>query len=693
MMFAKKWGAFAKTAQLSSAVSLFLAVIFQTAPAVPVQSLALPALQAGSINPPILLIVNSAADNKFGAYLGEILRAEGLNAFDQVELNDLTDAQLAKYDLAILAQTPLSSAQAMSLTTYVQNGGALLAMRPDPQIADIFGLGANAGVLSNGYLQIQPEAMYAGSMPGSGLISATLQIHGDADQYTTTVDSVTLAQLYSTTITSTIYPAVVAGNSGSGQAVAFTYDLASNVAYTRQGNPANANLYVDGDYYTRTVNLFQAIGSEAQWVDQDKIPIPQADEQQRLFARVVQQLIGRHHPLPQFWYFPETAKTMQIMTSDAHQNSIADYNDLIGDVTAHQGRVTVYLSDMDLLNGNSWDWPSDADLHTWQMQGHTFGIHPWRSDGSTMAAGFISVTNWFTSTYTVLPSLTTRIHRLEWQDWTGAADVESANNIAMDTSFYNWGKWLQNPDGTWSHGYMTGSGLPMKFVRSDGTLTSVYQQLTEMADDQLLPVQGGFEGLTGAQAVALSQSLIDASLAGNYSALLDNHHIDNYSTAPELSMWLTGVIDYAHSKGVPVWNADQWLSFTKTRHDANFQNIAWNSVSQTLSFDIVMSTTAGFTPTTILPLSYGGVPLYSVKVDGGKYGFITQTVKSTDVAFVSIAAGNHDVTAIYCTCTTAVSLFTFTARSDGITWWPIGLVVPLLAVIFAWHWRRFKRQA
>ena len=37
-------------------------------------------------NPPILLIVNSAAPNKFGAYLGEILRAEGLNAFDQVAL-------------------------------------------------------------------------------------------------------------------------------------------------------------------------------------------------------------------------------------------------------------------------------------------------------------------------------------------------------------------------------------------------------------------------------------------------------------------------------------------------------------------------------------------------------------------------------------------------------------------------------
>ena len=130
-----------------------------------------------------------------------------------------------------------------------------------------------------------------------------------------------LAQLYSNATTSTSYPAVVAANSGSGQAVAFTYDLASNVAYTRQGNPANANLDVDGDCYVRTVDLFQTAGGGAPWIDRDKIPIPQADEQQRLFARLVQQLVGRNRPLPQLWYFPGTAKTMLILTSDAHWNT------------------------------------------------------------------------------------------------------------------------------------------------------------------------------------------------------------------------------------------------------------------------------------------------------------------------------------------------------------------------------------
>ena len=318
--------------------------------------------RAGSANAPILLIVNSSATNKFGPYLGEILRAEGLNAFDQVELSSVTATQLAQYDLAILAQTPLTSAQASMFNTYVSGGGALLAMRPDSQINSLFGLNASAGTLNNGYLQIQNNAIFNNATPGYGLTSATLQIHGTADQYTTAAGAVMLAQLYTDATTTTSYPAVVASNSGSGQAVAFTYDLASNVAYTRQGNPANANLDVDGDYITRTVDLFETIGGGAPWIDRNKIPIPQADEQQRLFARLATQMVSRNRPLPQLWYFPGTAKTMLILTSDAHWNSITDYTNLVADTYNHQGRITVYLSDRLVVGGNTWDWPSDSNL-------------------------------------------------------------------------------------------------------------------------------------------------------------------------------------------------------------------------------------------------------------------------------------------------------------------------------------------
>jgi VCBS repeat-containing protein len=626
--------------------------------------------QAASTNAPILLIVNSSATNKFGPYLGEILRAEGLNAFDQVELSSLTAAQLAQYDVAILAQTSLNSTQASMFSTYVSGGGALLAMRPDTQINSLFGLNAGAGTRTNGYLQIQTSAVFNNATPGYGLNSATLQIHGDTDQYTLLPGAVMLAQLYSTATTSTPYAAVVGANSGNGQAVAFTYDLPSNVAYTRQGNPANADVDVDGDNYIRTVDLFQTIGNpNAPWVDRDKIPVPQADEQQRLFARLVTQLVGRNRPMPQLWYFPGTAKTMLILTSDSHWDTAGQYNNLITDVNNHQGKITVYLSNRAMLGAPTADWPSDTDLHTWVAQGDTFGLHPYRNPDSTLAAGFDATDSWFYTDYTVPRSNTVRIHRIEWQGWTDPADIEAAHHISMDFSFYRWGPWLQKPDGTWPHGYITGSGLPMKFVRTDGTLTSVYQQLTEMADDQLFTDQGGYEGLTGAQAVAISQSAIDASLAGNYSALTDIHHVDNYgdSNYPELATWLTGNIDYARSKGVPVWNADQWLSFTQTRHDANFSNIAWNAGSGVLSFTLTMTATPGITPTTILPLSYANKPLAAVTLDGVTYPFTLQTIKSTSVAFVSLPAGNHSVTATYAAGTPTVTSVSPTSNATNVS--------------------------
>jgi hypothetical protein len=265
----------------------------------------------------------------------------------------------------------------------------------------------------------------------------------------------------------------------------------------------------------------------------------------------------------------------------------------------------------------------------------------------------------------------------------------------MDFSFYHWGPWLQKPDGTWPHGYITGSGLPMKFVRPDGTLTSVYQQLTELADDHLFTDQGGNEGLTGAQAVALSQSLIDASLAGNYSALTDNHHTDNYGDAnyPELPIWLTGDIDYARSKGVPVWNADQWLKFTQVRHDANLNSITWNAVNKVLSYTTAMTATPGLTLTTILPAKYAGNSISAVTLDGSVYTFTLQTIKSTNVAFVSMPAGNHLVTATYAG-PTAISLHTFTASGETTLGEPMkpALIALLLALMLMtaaiWQWRR-----
>lgn len=103
-----------------------------------------------------------------------------------------------------------------------------------------------------------------------------------------------------------------------GQAVAFTYDLARSVVYTRQGNPAWAGQERDGTAPIRSDDLFfgNAAGdAQPDWVDLNKVAIPQADEQQRLLANIISTVNDDRKPLPRFWYFPRNEKAVVVMTA------------------------------------------------------------------------------------------------------------------------------------------------------------------------------------------------------------------------------------------------------------------------------------------------------------------------------------------------------------------------------------------
>src|SRR5205807_6324678 len=114
---------------------------------------------------------------------------------------------------------------------------------------------------------------------------------GTADDYQLSGAS-TLASLYSDANTATTFPAVTLHDVGSsgGQAVCFAYDLARSVVYTRQGNPAWSGQERDGQTPIRSDDLFfgAAAGDpQPDWVDFNKIAIPQADEQQRVLANLI----------------------------------------------------------------------------------------------------------------------------------------------------------------------------------------------------------------------------------------------------------------------------------------------------------------------------------------------------------------------------------------------------------------------
>ena len=114
---------------------------------------------------PILVITSSS--NLFSQYFAEILRTEGLNEFSLSDIATVTAGILSGYDIVILGDMALTTDQVSMLTTWVTDGGHLIAMRPDKQLAGLLGLTDGVTTLSNGYLLIDTSEKSRGRNRGS----------------------------------------------------------------------------------------------------------------------------------------------------------------------------------------------------------------------------------------------------------------------------------------------------------------------------------------------------------------------------------------------------------------------------------------------------------------------------------------------------------------------------------------------
>src|SRR4051812_42758229 len=157
---------------------------------------------------PVLVVTNSA--DPFSRYLAEILQDEGLNAFDVVDLSALSQAQLNSHQVVVLAQTPVNDAQVAQLSSWVQAGGDLVALRPDAKLGPLLGLGGDAGDLAEGYIKIDTS-----SAPGAGITGDTMQFHGTADRHALAAGTRAVATLYANSTAATADPAVTLRSVGT----------------------------------------------------------------------------------------------------------------------------------------------------------------------------------------------------------------------------------------------------------------------------------------------------------------------------------------------------------------------------------------------------------------------------------------------------------------------------------------------
>ncbi len=428
-------GSKAKTLKLFVVAMALLCIVFGVTPKA--RAAGDPAQGPGG---PVLVVTAGAPG--FGTYYAEILRTEGLNAFAVADIAAVDAAMLAAYDVVLLAKMPLAADKAALLSSWVNAGGNLIAMAPDPQLAGLLGISPLGSTLSNGYLLVDTS-----TAPGNGIVGQTIQFHGTADLYTALPGTSRVATLFSSANAPTASPAVTLRTAGNGKAAAFAYDLAESIVHTRQGNPAWAAQERDGFAPIRSDDKFYGnkLGDvQPDWVDLDKVAIPQADEQQRLLANLILHMNGGKKPLPRFWYFPNGKKAVVIMTGDDHGN-----NGTFGRFEQFKALSPAGCSvaNWECVRGTSYMFPStpitDAQVASFVADGFEVGIHINTSCGdftrSTLQEFYDAQVPQFQAAFpSAGPLRTQRHHCIAWSDWSSGAEAQLSKGMRLDTSYYYW---------------------------------------------------------------------------------------------------------------------------------------------------------------------------------------------------------------------------------------------------------------
>ena len=605
---------------------------------------------------PILII--SKSSNLYTRYYSEILRTEGFNEFDLIDISQITSQILAKYDVVILGEMPLTPLQVLTFTDWVNNGGNLIAMRPDKQLQDLLGLADTSSTLSEGYLSINVS-----TIPGAGITGQTLQFHSIADQYSLN-GATALASLYSNATTTTQFPAVTLQSVGinGGQAAAFTFDLARSIIYTHQGNPAWQIDHVNPlQAYGTALDLFY--DSSTPWVDFNRISIPQADEQQRFFANLILYMNSDKKPLPRFWYFPKGKKAVIVLTGDDHNTRSLRSGDTIQFFSRHESQSPIgcSIADWECVRSSSYLSPEDLSLFTltdveaanYTAKGFEVGLHPdaglasggvwcgtWPSD---MAIQYSNQLDSFMSYYASIPVQgSERSHCYSWFGYTGGStwngyggkpEIEANLGIRFDTNItYNPSDWaIVNP------GYQMGSAMMMRFAQIDigGTMTAyldIYNAGTQITDDNG----------QGASAIrTIVDSYLDAAngALGFYGGFVVNMHSDNYYG------WSYDgsdqVVASAQTHGVPIVSGRQMSDWLDARNSSSFGSIIWDGTS--LGFTIAVDPHARNLQA-MLPTKLGHGVLNRITQNGIPISYTIQTIKGIEYAFFSATTGPYTAT-------------------------------------------------
>jgi hypothetical protein len=575
---------------------------------------------------PILVITTT--ENKFTQYYQEILRAEGINSFNVLDITQVTDSVLFQYDVVILGEMQLTLTQAQMFNSWVVfGGGNLIAMRPDKKLAGLLGLSDAASVRSDAYLQVDTARE-----PGAGIVNQTIQYHGPADLYTL-VGATQVAALYSSPTQSTSNPAVTHRKlpnlepAVGGEAAAFTFDLARSIVYSRQGNPAWEGQDRDGESPIRPNDLFFGGNSAPDFVNLDNVEIPQADELQRLFVNMILHMSSPFRPVLRFWYLPSMKKAVILMAGDDHGTPNSTQTTF--DMLINESPQPCSVADWSCYRATGWLYTSsgltNAQALAYHNQGFDLGAHVTTNCGNwtpqTLEDFFALDLASFAAKYTSLPAQkTNRTHCTPWSDWATHPKVEFNHGVRLDMNYYYFpGRWIQNRPG-----FMTGSGFPMRYADLDGSIIDVYQAATHLVNENGVTYPDGINSM-------LDKALGPEGYYGVFGARYD--YTDNFATQ---------LLTSARARNVSLISAQQLLTWLEGRNSSSFSETSGGFVNDS-GRHLVFSISVGAGADNLyamIPNQAFDRQVSSITINGSPVTFTAETIKGRSYAVFPAKTGN-----------------------------------------------------
>ncbi|WP_185996142.1 Ig-like domain-containing protein [Nocardioides campestrisoli] len=507
---------------------------------------------------PILLVLDP--DDRYDDFLAEILRAEGYPSFTTVELPDLEASALAEHQVALVSGDPGPRASA-ALGRWVAGGGDAVLFTPGGDLARLAGLGPGTSAVRHGALEVD-SGLGAGDQP----VGVPLRLHARASGEVASDDVEVVGRVGSV-------PGVTVREVGpaGGTVAAFTFDLARSVVLTRQGNPAWVGEERDGIAPIRSNDLFYGARQDdprPDWVDLDSVEVPHAYELMRVLSTLLARVTASTRPLPRWWYFPDDAEAVLVVAADDHatESGTADFFErmLAGDSAGCD------VARWECARATSWLYPESGmtaeRADRLSRQGFDLGAHVtthcqnWSRKSLDLA--FTDGLRRFRERFPGLPAQRgSRLHCIVWSDPVTQPRIGRAHGVRFDMNYYYWPReWVRGREG-----FMTGSGMPMRFSDLDGGLIDVYQQETHLVDEVFAD---GAEAVRGLVSRARGPE-------GYYGAF--GTHLDFTDDFGDQLLAVGRELD------VPLVSADQMLDWVDGRNASTVEDVAWDEAGMRFS--------------------------------------------------------------------------------------------------------------